>query len=285
MVRVGIVAPARRLNECSDVAVRALVEASGLPLELIIHPQCAMSYGHFAGADATRLEAFLSMANDPAIDAIWFARGGYGSARLLSGLAGNLSDVARKKVYLGYSDLGFLFAGLMQLGCHFCAHGPLVGDIERADGQSAALRALRFLARVGRADLVDGLERERANIAFNLSVLRSLLGTPYLPSIKGGAVLLLEDVAEYTYATDRAMFQLASSDWFKANISGVRIGRFSLVPDNEVAFHQTSEEAVAHWCAQAGVPVLARADIGHDSDNKIVPLGLLSDWHAAGLID
>jgi muramoyltetrapeptide carboxypeptidase len=284
VVRVGIVAPGRRLNETSDGAIRALAKASGLPVELVIHPQCAMSYGHFAGPDEARLDAFISMANDPSLDAIWFARGGYGSARLLAGLADKLTDVARSKVYLGYSDMGFLFAALIQQGCRFCAHGPLVGDIDRTNGQSAALRALRFLAGKGGNDLADNVDPVRSNLAFNLTVLRSLLGTPWLPRIEGGAVLSLEDVAEYTYATDRAMFQLANNEWFKSNVQGVCVGRFSLVPDNEVAFHQTSEESVAHWCAQAGVPIVGQADIGHDVDNKIVPFGLLSNWRAAGLI-
>jgi muramoyltetrapeptide carboxypeptidase len=285
MIRVGIVAPARRLNESSDQAIRALVATTDLPIELVIHPQCADSFGHFAGPDDVRLEAFLGMANDPSIDAIWFARGGYGAARLLSGLEGRLGAAARTKVYLGYSDMGFLFAGLTQSGCNFCAHGPLVGDIERADGQQAALRALRFLARQGGTDLDARLDVAAPNIAFNLTVLRSLIGTPWLAGFQEGSILALEDVAEYTYATDRSMFQLTSADWFKDNVKGVRIGRFSAIPDNEIAFHQSSEEAVAHWCAQAGVPIVGNADIGHDIHNKIVPFGKLSDWRAAGLID
>jgi muramoyltetrapeptide carboxypeptidase len=284
MVRVGVVAPGRRLNESSDTAIRALVKTSSLPIDLVIHPQCSQSFGHFAGPDDARLKAFVEMANDPAIDAIWFARGGYGGARLLYGLSGRLTDQARKKVYLGYSDMGFLFAALTQMGCRFCAHGPLVGDIDRADGESAALRALRFLARKGGKDLADCVSSKAPNLAFNLTVLRSLLGTPYLPKIEGGAILALEDVAEYTYATDRSMFQLASSDWFKTNIKGVHIGRFSLVPENEVTFHQSSQASVAHWCGQAGIAILGQADIGHDVDNKIVPFGLLSDWRKAGLI-
>jgi muramoyltetrapeptide carboxypeptidase len=263
--------------------MRAL-EASGLSLELIIHPQCHLSFGHFAGPDDARLSAFLEMANDPKIDAIWFARGGYGAARLLSGLAEGLSPVAREKVYLGYSDMGFLMAELTRLGCSFCAHGPLVGDGERSDGHIALMRALRFLARKGTQDLAADLDSGSFNLAFNLTVLRSLLGTPYLPSIAGKAILALEDVAEYTYATDRSMFQLINSDWFKANVQAVRIGRFSLVPENEVTFHQTSTEAVADWCIKAGIPVLGQADIGHDIDNKIVPFGRLSDWQQAGLI-
>jgi muramoyltetrapeptide carboxypeptidase len=287
MIRVGIVAPGRRLNEASAQAIGDAVRASGLPLELVIHPQAHLEYGHFAGPDRARLEAFLSFANDPAIDAIWFARGGYGAARLLSGLTGKLTPVALNKVYLGYSDMGFLLAGLTRLGCKFCAHGPLVADIDRENGHSTALRALEFLARVDRAGLADGLALDRPNLAFNLTIVRSLLGTDWLPKAlgdQGGAVLWLEDVAEYAYATDRSMFQLASSQWFRSGISGVRIGRFSHIPENDVPFPLTSPQSVAEWCETAGISVLGSADIGHDADNKIVPFGMLSAWQTAGLI-
>jgi muramoyltetrapeptide carboxypeptidase len=284
MIRVGIVAPARRLAEATAQKVQAFAAASGLPIELVFHPQCHLEYGHFAGSDAARLEAFLSVANDPDIDAIWFARGGYGAARLLPGLARKLKAHALNKVYLGYSDIGFLFGALTSLGCKYCAHGPLVGDFDRDGGEAAILRALQFLAHTSADGLANGIKSGRPNLAFNLSVIRSLVGTDWLPKSYQDATLWLEDVAEYTYATDRSMFQLVNSDWFKSHIKGVRIGRFSLVPENEVQFHQTSEQSVAHWCDTANVAVLGSADIGHDIYNKIVPFGLLEDWRAAGLI-
>lgn len=284
MIRVGVVAPSRRLPETTAQRLQALVSQSGLPVELVIHPQCHEAFGHFAGPDAVRLKAFLEMANDPTLDAIWFARGGYGAARLLGGLEGKLTDHARAKVYLGYSDLGFLFAGLMRLGCEFCAHGPLVGDLDRDGGDEAALRALGFLSRTDMSGLAATLEPDRPNLAFNLSVLRSLLGTKWEPPGIKGATLWLEDVAEYTYATDRSMFQLTNNAWFKSSVADVRIGRFSLVPENEVQFHVTSTQCVADWCETLAIPYTFEADIGHDSDNKIVPFGVLRHWQTAGLI-
>jgi muramoyltetrapeptide carboxypeptidase len=284
MIRVGIVAPARRLTEATALAVQTLAARSGLPIDLVIHPQCHLEFGHFAGDDSARLTAFLEMANDPEIDAIWFARGGYGAARLLDGLSGKLTNSALNKVYLGYSDIGFLFAALMTLGCRFCAHGPLVGDIDRVGGEAAALRALTFLSRTDVSGLAPGLDDSHPNLAFNLTVLRSLMGTRFEPPTQTRATLWLEDVAEYTYATDRSMFQLTGSSWFAANVADVHIGRFSLVPENEVHFHLDSPGTVAAWCASVGVNAHSGADIGHDCDNKIVPFGLLSDWYQAGVI-
>lgn len=290
-VRIGIVAPGRRLTEATGAVVTALAQSSGLPIELVIHPQAYLEHGHFAGPDEARLQAFLDSANDPTIDAIWFARGGYGAARLVSGLLGKLSPVALNKVYLGYSDAGFLLAALTKLGCRYCAHGPLVGDIDRVDGDKTLLRAMSFMARkagVGAgagAEIERGLSQDGLNLAFNLTILRSLLGTQWPPEFGGLRVTLsLEDVAEYAYATDRSMFQLSQSAWFRENVHAVRIGRFSHVPDNDVPFPLTSAEVVAFWCAQADVEVLGAADIGHDADNQIVPFGRLDDWRAAGLL-
>jgi muramoyltetrapeptide carboxypeptidase len=276
MVRVGIIAPARRLTQATWRAVQDVAQKSGLPIELVVHPQAFMEYGHFAGPDTARLEAFLTFANDPTLDAIWFARGGYGSARLLNGLSGKLMPIALRKVYLGYSDVGFLLAGLTRLGCEFCAHGPLVADIDRIDGEPTVLRAMSFLARTDYSGLEAHVQQGKRYLAFNLTILRSLLGTHWLPKRlkgQGKSILYVEDVAEYAYATDRAMFQLSQSQWFLDNVEAVRIGRFSAVPENDIAFPVTSEQSVAYWCEHVGVQILGNGDIGHDSANKIVPFG------------
>jgi muramoyltetrapeptide carboxypeptidase len=286
-IRVAVVAPGRRLEEATAQAVTELLAASPFArrIDLRIHPQCFLSYGHFAGPDAARLEAFVEVANDPQVDAVWFARGGYGAARLLPGLAGGLGPAARHKVYLGYSDTGFLLAALESMGCGFAAHGPMVADIARPGGDQAVLRALAFLSRNGGTLAERGMEPGMAGasapaLAFNLTIVRSLVGTPWLPP-PAGRELLLEDVAEYAYATDRSMVQLAHSEWFR-QLAGVRIGRFSDVPQNDVPFPLTPEQSVSHWSASAGIPVNGSADIGHDAANRIVPFGALDRWRQAG---
>ena len=90
------------------------------------HPACFMKHGHFAGDDRARADAFVEYANDPRFDAIWFARGGYGSCRIVEDVIPRLTDVARGKRYLGYSDVGTLLAGMYKAG--FQASGA------RADG-------------------------------------------------------------------------------------------------------------------------------------------------------
>jgi muramoyltetrapeptide carboxypeptidase len=278
-VRISVVAPARRLDPQLAQRLEALVASGPLAgqVELRIDSRCFESHGHFAGPDAVRRAAFLAAAGDPDVDAIWFARGGYGSARLLEGLERDLPPAARTKTYLGYSDTGFLLAALSVLGCAHCAHGPLVGDLAREGGEDAVLRAMGFLAGTDHSGLEPSvLTATGQQLAFNLTVLRSLIGTRWLPPA-AGAELLVEDVGEYDYAVDRSAWQLSQSDWFKG-LAGVRIGRLSAPVENDVAFEIGQADAVRLWTRRAGVPVLGEADIGHDSANRIVPFGRWQDW-------
>ena len=92
--------------------------------ELVFHPQCFLSDGHFAGPDEARLEALREVMADPSFDAIWYARGGYGSNRIAEAAVEELPGAARNKIYLGYSDAGFLHAGFHKAGLNV-AWGPM----------------------------------------------------------------------------------------------------------------------------------------------------------------
>src|SRR5262252_6033337 len=116
--RIGVVAPGSRMSP--EVAERVPALARSLypdrTPDIVFHPQCFASHGHFAGDDETRAQAFLEFANDESYDAIWFARGGYGSCRVAETVIGGLTAAARRKTYLGYSDAGMLLAGLYRAG-------------------------------------------------------------------------------------------------------------------------------------------------------------------------
>src|SRR5262245_55628174 len=131
-VRVGIVAPASRLDPSVAERVTKLAAARyGDRIELVFHPQCRLSWGHFAGDDAARAAAFVEVANDPAYDVLWFARGGYGSCRIAEQALAKLNEASRKKIYLGYSDAGSVLAGLYAKGHKNLLHGPMPADITR----------------------------------------------------------------------------------------------------------------------------------------------------------
>ena len=86
--------------------------------------------------------AFLEVANDSGFDALWFARGGYGSCRIAEEVLAGLGPAARKKAYLGYSDAGYVLAGLYRAGFERVAHGPMPGDVRRDGGGDRGLRLI-----------------------------------------------------------------------------------------------------------------------------------------------
>ena len=113
-MRIAVVAPSCSLKREAAERVAALAADRG-DCEIVFHPQCFLSDGHFAGSDAERLAALREVMADASVDAVWFARGGYGSNRIAEAALADLPQAARTKTYLGYSDSGFLLGGF---------HGP-----------------------------------------------------------------------------------------------------------------------------------------------------------------
>lgn len=274
-IRIGVVAPGTRIEPALAERLKAFAADSFLDRapEIVFHPQCFASAGHFAGDDETRLNAFVEFANDPRFDAIWFARGGYGACRIAEAALGRLTDPSRAKTYLGYSDNAAILAGLYARGYANVAHGPIVVDLTRAGGDGAVKRALGWLIERAPESLELGVMFDGKTAAFNITVLQSILGTSLEPDLSGH-VLMLEDVGEYLYRLDRALFQITSSANIRS-VKGIKLGRVSDIPENDKPFGATEEEMMRYWCAKSGIPYLGRADIGHDVENKVVPFGAL----------
>jgi muramoyltetrapeptide carboxypeptidase len=266
-MRIAVVAPSCTLKREAADRVTAIVAERG-DCEIAFHRQCFLSDGHFAGPDAERLGALREVMADPSIDAVWFARGGYGSNRIAEALLADLPDAARGKSYLGYSDAGFLLAGLHKAGLD-AAWGPMPQDVLRSGGEGAIGRALDWLVRRDPAAIEPDLHPPA--MAFNLTVLSNLLGTPLEPDFTG-IDLLVEDLGEHLYRIDRTMFHVTASP----NIRGaarLRLGRLADVLPNDVEFGSDEVAIVSDWCARSGIAYGGRADIGHDAGNRVVPFG------------
>ena len=111
MPRIAICAPSTPILPEDAARVEALAgDYPGISLQF--HPQCFVVDGHFAGSDEVRLAALIECANDPVFDAVWFARGGYGAGRIAEAAIRRVSQTAQNKLFLGYSDAGYLLGGL-----------------------------------------------------------------------------------------------------------------------------------------------------------------------------
>jgi muramoyltetrapeptide carboxypeptidase len=274
-IRIGVVAPGTRIEPELAARLKAFAADSFLDRapDIVVHPQCFLSAGHFAGDDDARLKAFVEYANDPSLDAIWFARGGYGACRIAEAALAQLNGASRTKTYLGYSDNGAILGGLYARGYQNIAHGPIPVDLTRAGGEGAIKRALSWLIDRSPESLELSVIYEGKTAAFNIAVFQSILGTSLEPDLSDH-VLMLEDLGEYLYRLDRALFQITSSANVR-RVKGIKLGRVSEVPDNDKPFGATEEEIARYWCAKTGIAYLGRADIGHDVENKVVPFGAL----------
>jgi len=264
-MRIAVIAPSCTLKREAAEAVDAIARQRG-DCELLIHPQCFLSEGHFAGPDTARLSALHEVMADAAIDAVWFARGGYGSNRIAEAALADLPGAARAKTYMGYSDAGFLLAGMHKAGFEV-AWGPMPQDSLREGGEAAIGRALDWLVNRDPSALEPNLQPPA--MAFNLTVLSTLLGTPLEPDFSG-VDLLVEDLGEHLYRIDRTMFHVTSSPNVR-KASRLRLGRVADILPNDVEFGADEAAIVEDWCRRSGIPFGGRADIGHDAANRVVP--------------
>jgi muramoyltetrapeptide carboxypeptidase len=266
-MRIAIVAPSCPLKREAAERVQAIVNERG-DCEIVIHPQCFLSDGHFAGPDKARLDALFEVMANPSLDAVWFARGGYGSNRIAEAAVGELPSAARNKTYLGYSDAGFLHAGFHKAGLEV-VWGPMVNDVLREGGDAAVSRSIDWLVRRDPGALEPALDGPA--MAFNLTVLSNLLGTSLEPDFRG-VELLIEDVEEHLYGIDRTMFHVTANPGIR-KVRQLRLGRVNNILPNDPVFAGDEVSIVEDWCARSGIPYGGRADIGHDAQNRVVPFG------------
>jgi muramoyltetrapeptide carboxypeptidase len=289
--RIGIVAPSVYIFPRHYERTSAMVAAHFPDVELVWHPQVfarspdEMSgnsgfvwsdtetvpdpamHGHFAGSDEQRTAAFVEMANREDIDAIWFARGGYGAGRIAPDVLPRLGPAARNKTYMGYSDASYMLALLYRAGFPHLCHGPMVVD----GSEEARMRAVAWLARKDPRSLEPGLKVGERYVAFNLISAAMMVGTPLWPDVTGH-VLMVEEVGEYLYAVDRCFFALTSALWRNAP-SEIRLGQVSDTRENDRPFGKDEVGIAQDWCQRSNIRYGGRCEIGHYAGNKVVPFG------------
>lgn len=271
-VKIAICAPSTPFTRDDAARVLELAARSHSQAELIFADQCFAEAGHFAGSDQLRAETLINLANDPQYDAVWFVRGGYGAARIAEDVIARLTAAARKKIYLGYSDAGNLLGALYKAGIGAQAHGPMPADIRRSGGDMAVSRALDWLVSRDVTAREDHIIAGQKYAAFNLMTLAMMTGTELMPDL-AGHVLMIEEVSEYLYAFDRAMFNVTSA-LRNIGLAGLMLGEVSDVPENDRPFGESAQEIAERWCRRHDIAFLGRAEIGHSADNRVVPFGL-----------
>ncbi len=271
MTKIAVCAPATPITREHAEALEQMIAAEFPQHSVTFHEQSFASEGHFAGNDLQRLEALLDCANDPSFDAVWFARGGYGSNRIAEAAIARMDHAASTKTYVGFSDMGYLLGGLYRNGIGQPVHGSMPVSARSESGRDAVRRVLHWFAGEG-SGLEPSLDGKTPTVAFNLITLAMLTNTRLMPDLTDH-VVMVEEVSEHLYSIDRLFFHLSGA---LPRIAGLRLGAITGVPDNDRDFGQNEEDIAKFWCARAGVPYLGRAKIGHTAENHIVPFGLAS---------
>ncbi len=143
----------------------------------------------------------------------------------------------------------------------------------RFGGEAAVGRALDWLVGRDPQSLEPGLDGP--GMAFNLTVLSNLLGTPLEPDFTG-VDLLIEDLGEHLYRIDRSMFHVTASSAIQ-KVRRIRLGRVTDILPNDPAFAGDEASIVELWCERSGISFGGRADIGHDATNRVVPFSAIND--------
>ncbi len=230
--------------------------------------------GFLAGSDAQRAAGYRALLDDPETDAVFFARGGYGSSRVLDRLPA--SDAGSPpKIHLGSSDLTALFASLRRRAGLVTFYGPMVA-VDMADASAGALDWERVLAgsppdahRFASSDVLASGRVEGPLLGGCLSLLASLCGTADAVSADG-AILFWEDVGEEPYRLDRLLTQLERSDTL-TGLRGMVIG--SVLPGGRNDSPDQISEYLRHRFRDAPYPVAMNFPSGHCRAPRTLPLG------------
>lgn len=283
MMNIALAAPARKVTpEEMSFGIEWLRK---LGLNPVFDDRLFVSDNIFAGSDTFRAKVFQEYLNRDDIDAIWLARGGYGSIRIIDKL-----DFTRfqkhPKPIVGFSD-GTVFHGMMnRLGIP-SIHASMPFWLENKTQES--LQSL-YDALMGRplsyrwpAHPLNRLgEAEGELVGGNLSVLYGMMGSCSFPNCDG-KILFLEEVDEYIYHIERMMLGLKRAGILK-HLKALIIGGLTSIHDNEDPFGRSVEQTIKDVVAEYDYPVSFGFPAGHQPDNRAIIFGKNSIVYNSELI-
>lgn len=273
MKKVHITAPAKTIEkECIDFAVDFLTKQG---FEVSLAPHVLGKNNYFSGTDAERQSDFQTALDNPEIDFILCARGGYGSVRIIDSLDFS-GFVQHPKLIIGFSDITVFHNHLHR---HFSI--PTLHATVPLNFQSNSKTALQSLVNVlnqsaNRYSILPSAFNRPGRITAtvvggNLSILYSLIGTN--SDIEtAGKILFIEDIGEHIYALDRILYSLKKSGKIQ-NLAGLIVGGMTNIKDTEIPFGKSVEEVISEIIAPYSFPVCFNFPAGHMDDNRAILLG------------
>lgn len=277
---VAVTCPASPVNE--DELERGVAHLRSLDLDVRVGLSCSAAPGLWAGEDRSRADELAGFLLDRSIEAVFAARGGVGCMRLLPFLEDLPEDLPPKWI-VGRSDITALHLAFLKRYGWIGLSGPMVATDfghdrgERDEITKKAMRLLRDPASSGTVNAPaikvwkEGTAEGRL-IPANLSLLASMVGTPYLPNLDD-TIVVIEDIDEPPRRIDRMLTQLRLAGLFD-HLNGLVLGQFTSCEPNDTSTPAgTLEKVLRDHTEGIGVPTLSGLPYGHEPLFEPLPLG------------
>tara|TARA_R110002124_G_scaffold17532_3_gene73207 strand:- start:59863 stop:60765 length:903 start_codon:yes stop_codon:yes gene_type:complete len=271
---IGIISTARKITRNELQPFLKIIDSWGLKTEL--GSTIDADFNQFAGDDVLRRQDFQRMLDDPNIKAIWCARGGYGTVRIIDQL--DFSTFKKNpKWIIGYSDVTVLHSHIHNFSIE-TLHADMAMELAiKTDATRDSVRDVIFGRKYGIeiTSEANNLNKEGTVkgqlVGGNLSLLYSLIGSSSALETKG-KILFIEDLDEMLYHIDRMMQNLKRNGLLK-DLAGLIVGGMSDMKDNTIPFGKTSEEIIKEAVSEYDYPVCFNFPAGHIHDNRALILG------------
>ncbi len=269
---IGILATARKVEMKSLEPAIKLAENWGL--HVVVGKTVGLDSNQLAGEDWQRATDLQQMLDNPAIKAVWSAKGGYGTVRIIDRL--NFWKFKQKPKWLiGFSDMTVLHSHVHTLG-YATLHGLMGISVSRATPEAIE----SFRKALFGEKLEYNIPTHKFNkpgkatgevVGGNLSVLYSIVGSKSQADTKG-KILFIEDLDEYLYHIDRMMMNLKRNGYF-SNVKGIIIGGMTKMKDNDIPWGYDALEIIQDITKEYNIPICFNFPAGHIQDNRALPLG------------
>jgi muramoyltetrapeptide carboxypeptidase len=271
--KIAILSTAKRISTQEiNFAVQWLTR---IGIEPIIGKTIDTISNQFAGDDSYRAEDFQKALNNPDIKAILFARGGYGTNRVIDKIDWT-RFIENPKWLIGFSDLTLIHNRVNQFYGIESIHGPMPITFDKISEKTLHHIENYFFGNLLPIKFLKHPLNKEGNIkgqvfGGNLSILYSLLGTNNGFNLNG-KILFFEDLDEYMYHFDRMIIALKNAGKFEG-LKAIIVGGITNMKDNEIPFGKSIEEIILEHTAQYNFPIYFGAPFGHFDDNYPLILG------------
>ena len=274
---IGIVSPASTVELSILKTMKEVAEREGFRLKVFGAGEA--NFGRMSAKDERRLMHLRDAFHDGEVRAVVCARGGYGSGRLLDSIQ---PDLAKDKIFVGYSDATNLLLHLNKHAGIIPFHGPMVSDlVQKQDPRSlewffSTLKGERLSYALDPQDFTLMRSGEASGPVFggNISTIETLIGTDSL-TVPEGSILLLEDVNEFMYRFDRALVHLERAGFFE-KATGIIFGDLQIKDDmdRDNSLGLLLEEVLDVHFGKFDGPVAYKLPCGHTAQQMTLPIGV-----------